>query len=85
MIKAIKGVSEQSWQDFKELANREHVPMGKLLEEMVERRKEQQSSIWNHILSGEKILSDEEAEEMLEVVRKIRSEYGFRKPHGTRP
>lgn len=34
---------------------------------------------WNKILYGERILSDEEAEEMLEMSKKLRKEWGFRK------
>ena len=79
MIKAIKGVSDESWQEFKALANREHVPMGKLLEEMIERRKEHHANrFWQDLFNTPKALTDEEAEGMLEIVRKLRQERGWR-------
>ena len=33
---------------------------------------------WEEILSGERRISDEEAKEMLKVVRELRKEEGFR-------
>jgi len=33
---------------------------------------------WNVILNSERILSDKEAEDMIKIIKKSRSEYGFR-------
>ena len=53
--------------------------MGKLFELIVEDYKEKSASFWNDILKGHAILSKEEADAMLETVKNIRKEYGFRK------
>ena len=36
-------------------------------------------SFWNKILNTPRILSDEEADSMLEIVKNLRKEHGFRK------
>jgi len=40
---------------------------------------ENNDKIWNRILYGRRGLSDEEAEEMLRITKKLREEWGFRK------
>ena len=35
-------------------------------------------AFWDSILNGEKILSDEDADEIMESINEIRKEYGFR-------
>ncbi len=77
-MKAIKGVDERTWQEFKLLAVKENVPMGKLFEEMLGFYKRKSEKSWHNILHHKKILSDEEAKKMHEVVKELRSEYGFR-------
>lgn len=78
-LKTIKGVSEDKWSEFKSMAAKNNIPMGKLLENMVDAysRKEAEN-FWNRILSGEKILSDKEAEGLENVVKSLRKERGFR-------
>lgn len=78
MMKAIKGVSEDVWQEFKAIAVRQNTTMGKLFENMVSDYKRISRKFWNDILTGEKILSDREAEEMIVEIAKSRKEYGFR-------
>mgnify|MGYP001604873801 CR=1 FL=1 len=50
-----------------------------LLRRMVNSYRTKSDSLWDTVLKHEKIISDEEAEAMQELVKKLRSEYGFRK------
>lgn len=77
-VKTIKGVNEEIWQEFKSMAARNNVNMGRFFEEIVESYKNKANKAWDNILNSGKILSDEEAEDMLKTVKKIRSERGFR-------
>jgi len=77
-IKTIKGVNEESWAEFKSLAVRNRTNMGKLFERMLEEYKKKSEENWKIILSGKKILSDKEADDMLKIVKESRKEYGFR-------
>ena len=77
-MKAIKGIPEKTWREFKILAVKEDVPMAKLFERMVESYKRTSEESWHNILHHKRILSDEEAKKMHEVVKELRSEYGFR-------
>jgi len=78
-IKTIKDVDEEAWLEFKSIAARNNVKMGKLFGNIVKDYKEKSKNIWDEILKGPKILSDDEAEAMLETARAIRKEHGFRK------
>ena len=77
-VKTLKGVNEESWAEFKSLAVRNRTNMGKLFERMLEEYKRKSEENWSIILSGKKILSDKEAEDMLKIVKESRKEYGFR-------
>ncbi|MBS3086629.1 hypothetical protein J4422_02910 [Candidatus Pacearchaeota archaeon] len=77
-IKTIKGVDEETWAEFKSLAAKNNIRLGNLFRMMLEEYKRKTEESWKKILSGKKILTDEEAEDMLKVVSKIRKEYGFR-------
>ena len=77
-IKTIKGVNEDSWAEFKSLAVRDRTNMGRLFERMLEEYKKKSEENWKIILSGKKILSDKEADDMLKIVKESRKEYGFR-------
>ena len=79
VVKTIKGVDENAWHEFKSLAAKNKMKMGKLFELIVEDYKGKSKSFWNEILKGPAILSKEESDAMLETVKKIRKEYGFRK------
>lgn len=78
-VKTIKGIDEQAWLEFKSIAARSRMKMGKLFERMVEDYKEKTGSFWDDILKGPPALSKEEADAMMETVKKVREEYGFRK------
>jgi hypothetical protein len=75
-VKTIKGVGDDTWREFKSMASRSGQPMGKFFETLVINYKHKKQ--WDTLLHGKKILSDEEAEELLKTVRKMRKEYGFR-------
>ncbi len=77
-VKTLKGVNEESWAEFKSLAVKNRTNMGKLFERMLEEYKRKSEENWSIILSGKKILSDKEAEDMLKIVKESRKEYGFR-------
>jgi len=77
-VKTLKGVNEESWAEFKSLAVKNRTNMGKLFERMLEEYKKKSEENWKIILSGKKILSDKEAEDMLKIVKESRKEYGFR-------
>lgn len=76
--KTIKDVDEMAWRKLKVFSAEHGIKMGKLLEKMTEDYEKRSKDFWKLILSGEKILSDKEAEEMKEVVKKLRKERGFR-------
>ena len=78
-VKTIKGVDEESWSEFKSIAAKNKMKMGKLFETMVEDYKGKVDNFWDKILEGPPLLSKEEADAMLGIVKKMRSEYGFRK------
>ena len=77
-VKTIKGVDEEAWSEFKSLAAKDKVKMGRLFEKMVVEYKKKSNEFWDGILKGPRIISDAEAKIMEETVKKIRKEYGFR-------
>ncbi|MBM3233083.1 hypothetical protein FJZ18_02865 [Candidatus Pacearchaeota archaeon] len=73
-VKSIKGIDDETWRKFKALAAAKRVTMGVLLTTMIKEYEKYANDVWDKILHGEKILSDEEAEEMHTVSRKLRKE-----------
>ncbi len=78
-VKTIRNVSEETWADFKAAAAKHGMPMGELLEVMLKEYERHANDVWDRILHGKKLLSDEEAEAMHRRLKQLRSEYGFRK------
>ncbi|MEK6909031.1 MAG: hypothetical protein AABX23_03200 [Nanoarchaeota archaeon] len=78
-INTIKGISTEKWVKLKVLAAKNKVAMGKLVENMIDNYEKQNDDFWNEILSGEKRISEEEAEIMQKIANKSRKEWGFRK------
>ena len=78
-VKTIKDVDEEAWTEFKSMAAKNKVKMGKLFETMVEDYKGKIGNFWDEILKGPPLMSKEEADAMLGTVKGIRKEYGFRK------
>ncbi len=77
-VKTIKDVDEDSWSEFKELASKNNMNMGKFFVEVVNSYKKNENT-WKELLNGPKLLSDKEADEMMEIVANMRKEHGFRK------
>jgi len=77
-IKSIKGIDDRTWFEFKALAAKKRLPMGKMLSVIVEEYKKNSDKFWDEILNGEKILSDREARDMNNILKKVRKERGFR-------
>ena len=78
-LKTIKGIDDQSWVEFKSIAAKNGMKMGKLFETMLEEYKKKSDESWDKILHSGKILTDVEAKEMVKITRKTREEYGFRR------
>ena len=78
-VKTIKGISDEKWIKLKIIAAKHKIAMGKLVENMIDNYEKQNEKFWNEILSGEKRISEEEAEIMQKIVSKSRKEWGFRK------
>ena len=77
-IKTIKGINRETWLMFKELAAKKGMKMGDLFENMIKEYSKRSEDFWKKILSGEKRISDDEAEDMLKTVRELRKDKGFR-------
>jgi DNA repair photolyase len=77
-LKTIKGINDESWAEFKSIAAKNKINMGKLFERMLEEYKKRSEEAWKVILSGKKILSDKEAEDMKKIIEESRKDYGFR-------
>ncbi|MBI4181545.1 MAG: hypothetical protein HY520_01080 [Candidatus Aenigmarchaeota archaeon] len=77
-LKTIKNVREEKWTELKSLAARNRLPLGKMIEEMIDSYAKRTEEGWNRILKGEKHLSDREAEDMRKIVLELRKERGFR-------
>jgi len=77
-VKTIKDVDEDTWLEFKSIAVRNKMTMGKLFVDMVEEYKKKTKEFWDDILKGPAVISDEEARAMEETISRIRKEYGFR-------
>jgi hypothetical protein len=77
-VKTIKGVDDNAWTEFRALASKNRMNSGKFFEELIDNYKKNSEKTWKELLNAGKVLSDKEADEMMELVRKLRSERGFR-------
>lgn len=77
-LKTIKNVGEEKWAEFKSLSAKTGVPMGKLLENMIDSYPKHRDEVWDRILHGGKNLSDKETAEMKMVVSSLRKEKWFK-------
>jgi len=75
--KTIKGLDNKTWNTFKSLAAENNLKMSEMFKVIINDWKET-SLFWDKILDTKKILSDEEANNLLSVSKKIRKESGFR-------
>lgn len=77
-IRSIKDVDERTWREFKSLAVKNNLKMALLLKIMINEFGKQSDDFWNKILKSEKNLSDEEADDMFNILEESRNEIGFR-------
>lgn len=78
VTKTMKGVSEETWSEFKGLAAKNKLKTGEFFEKLVFSYKENSEKFWKDILRGKKIITNKEAEELEAEVKKLRKERGFR-------
>jgi len=77
-IRCIRDVDEETWKEFKELADKNKLKMSLLLKLMVKEMTKKSDSSWNSILNSKKNLSKEEADILETISKKARKERGFR-------
>ncbi len=76
-VKTIKDVDEYIWREFRSLAARDNVKMGRLFEMMVEEYKKRRAKVRDEILKGKPGLSKKDADAMLKTVASLLKECGF--------
>ena len=76
--KCIKYVDEETWKKFKSLAEKNKMNMSVLLRIMVNEFEKNSKDFWKEILTGNKLLTDEEADDMIKITKEFRKERGFR-------
>jgi hypothetical protein len=76
--KCIKNVDKETWKDFKSLAIKNNMKMSILLKIMINEFEKNSKDFWKEILSRKKSLTDEEADDIENIVKKMRKEGGFR-------
>ncbi len=77
-IHTVKDVDQTTWAEFKRIAARNKMTLGKTFKTMLQSYQKQEETVWQVILKGDRILSDAEALSIEKTVKKIRSEGGFR-------
>jgi len=77
-IKTIKGIDMASWRRFKMAAAEKNVALGELFKIMLNDYSNRGEDVWDKIINGDRLLSDKEADEFENTVRKMRKEKGFR-------
>ena len=74
-LKTIKGVDEQTWHKFKILAAQEKKSSAAMFQKIVDMYCKDADKFWDSFLNCGKILTDEEAEMILETSRSIRKSF----------
>jgi len=77
-VKTIKNVDDETWRKMREISQRKKLKMGGLLRDMVNLYSKNKGDTIRSIIPKKPILTEKEAEDMKRIVKKIRSEYGFR-------
>jgi len=77
-IKTIRNVDEETWRNFKMLASKLGLSMSILLKMMVKEFGKNNKKFWRELFNIGKLLSDEEAEDMIKISERLREERGFR-------
>ena len=77
-LRSIKDVDEKTWKEFKALAIKNNLKMSLLLKMMISEFENKGRDFWRKIISENKNLTEDEAEDMIKITAKIRKEKGFR-------
>ena len=78
-VRTIKDVDDDAWGNFKSIAAKNNINMGKMFERLVYDYKENSKKVWDDILNPGYIISEKEAKYFEETVKKNRKDPGFRK------
>lgn len=78
-IKTIKEIDDETWSEFKSMAAKNKMKLGVFFKSILKEHEKTSKNFWKEILNEEKILSDEEAKDINEIIKINRKEYGFRK------
>ncbi|MFP4185697.1 MAG: hypothetical protein ACLFSM_05770 [Thermoplasmata archaeon] len=76
--KTIKNVDEEDWNEFRSRAAKANVPLGTYFKVMLEESEKRTEEFWDKIFSSEKLLNEEEAENLEKEIDRLREERGFR-------
>ena len=76
--RTIRNVDEETWRNFKLLAVKLGTNMAILLRTMVKEFEKNNIEFWDQLLHGERLLSESEAQDMMEISERVRKERGFR-------
>ncbi len=76
--KTIKNIDEEDWNEFKSRAAKANVSLGTYFKVMLEESEKKTEEFWDKVFSSEKMLEDEEAEELAKEIKRLREERGFR-------
>ena len=77
-VKTVKDVDETTWRKLKMLSAEENLKLGELIKNITDNYVKDREDVWDKILEGKKILSDDEARDMEKIVKRLRKERGFR-------
>ena len=77
-VKTIKGIEEETWADFRSICTKNRLSTGQCFQKIITFYKHNAKDFWEDILSGKKILSHDEAQDIRMMTQRIRKERGFR-------
>ena len=77
-VKTIKDIDDDTWARFKSLAAKNHSKLGEFFKIILNEYEKDSGNFWKEILSRKPTSTDEEAEEMHRIVKKLRKEKGYR-------
>jgi hypothetical protein len=77
VTKTVRGISPEAWAKLKSLAARKSTKIGRLIEEMIRYYDARADEVWDMVLSGKKLLSDKEAEDMEKAIKYHKKERWF--------
>ena len=78
-VKTIKNIDDETWYKLKGLSVKNRTTIGRLLKKMINEYEQKSKNSWDKIMSYKGTLTDKQAEELLQNIKKERKEFGFRK------